>query len=279
MKRSSIYTLLAGICLLAAACKRELTTVTFKGGTAPVLTSSATDSVSLQPDDSANIAVTFTWTNPNYQFTNGANTFDVDYELQFDTAGNNFGGATMQTVSLVASLDTAFTVKDFNSLMANGLVLSLGQTHQIQARIKSYLNNGDTGAVALYSNVQNFTVTPYAPPPKITPPAAGTLYIVGAATPGGWDNPIDLVPPSSQEFMQIGTTEYKITITLTASAEYKFIETNGSWTNQWSVATQDTYPNGGPFIFNGANCISPSTGGSYIIDVNFQTGIFTVTAN
>lgn len=268
----------AAILLLVCSCKRELTEVTFNGGTAPVLTASASDSISLVPADSSNTAVTFNWTNPNYQFSTGVNTFNVSYNLEVDTLGANFGSPNKQTVSISSDLSTSFTVTAFNALVANGLVLSTGHPHQIQTRIKSYLTNGDTGAIALYSNALNFTVTPYAPPPKITPPPTQTLFIVGAATAGGWDNPIDKVTPASQQFTEVSPTEYTITIALTGGGEYKFISVNGSWTNQWSVATQDTEPNGGPFVFNGANCIAPSTSGTYIIDVNFQTGTFTVTA-
>lgn len=279
MKLLLIKSIFAGAiaCFLLGSCKREIAEVTYKGGTEPVLTSSATDTISLLPADSSNTAVTFNWTNPNYLFSTGVNTFNVSYNLEVDTLGANFGSANKQTVSIISDLSTSFSVMNFNALVANGLGLSYGSPHHIQTRIKSFITNGDTGAVALYSKALSFVVTPYAPPPKITPPSTNTLYIVGAATAGGWDNPIDLVPPATQQFTQISPTEYKITISLIGSGEYKLIAVNGSWTNQWSVATQDTYPNGGPFVFNGANCIAPAASGTYIIDVNFQTGIFTVT--
>ena len=279
MKLSIISSILAGASLLFCSCKREIAEVTYKGGTAPALTASAADTISLLPADSSNTAVTFNWTNPNYMFSTGVSTFNVSYNLEVDTLGANFGSANKQTVSIISNLSTSFTVTAFNALVANGLGLSYGNPHKIQARIKSFITNGDTGAVALYSNALSFVVTPYAPPPKITPPASNTLYIVGAATAGGWDNPIDKVAPSTQQFTQVSATEYTITIPLIGGGEYKLISVNGSWSNQWSVATQDTYPNGGPFVFNGANCIAPAASGTYIIDVNFQTGIFTVTAH
>jgi hypothetical protein len=271
------YLLTGAFLLFVCSCKRELTEVTFKGGTAPVLTASATDSISLAPADSSNTAVTFNWTNPNYQFSTGVNTFNVSYNLELDTLGANFGSPNKQTVSISSDLSTSFTVTAFNALVANGLLLSYGNPHNIQTRIKSYLSNGDTGAIALYSNALNFTVTPYAPPPKIAPPPTKSLYIVGAATAGGWDNPIDKVSPSTQQFTEVSPTEYTITIALTGGGEYKFISVNGSWTNQWSVANQDSEPNGGPFVANGNNCIAPAASATYIIDVNFQTGTFTVT--
>lgn len=279
MKLSFITSILAGAVIVFGSCKREIVEVTYKSGTAPVLTASASDTISLLPADSSNTAVTFNWTNPNYMFSTGVSTFDVSYNLEVDTLGANFGSANKQTVSIISDLSTSFTVTAFNALVANGLGLSYGHPHHIQTRIKSFITNGDTGAVALYSNALDFVVTPYAPPPKITPPATNTLYIVGSATAGGWDNPIDKVDPATQEFTQVSPTEYTITIPLIGGGEYKLISVNGSWTDQWSVATQDTYPNGGPFVFNGNNCIAPAASGTYTIDVNFQTGIFTVTAH
>ena len=122
-------------------------------------------------------------------------------------------------------------------------------------------------------------MTPYATPPAVTPPHNDSLYIVGAAVAAdNWANPMPPAAIPSETFTEISPTEYKITVTLVGNAEYKLISSNGSWSNQWSVASIDTYPTGGPFVFNGANCIAPAAGGTYLIDVNFQTGKFTVTA-
>ena len=265
----------AAALLLVCSCKRELTEVTFNGGTPPVLTASVADSISLVPADSSNTAVTFNWTNPNYQFSTGVNTFNVSYNLEIDTLGANFGSQNKQTVSISPDLSTSFTVTAFNALVANGLLLSYGSPHKIQTRIKSYLTNGDTGAIALYSNALNFTVTPYAPPPKIAPPPTGALFITGSATPEGWLN-----GTTAQSFTLVpGTngTQFTITLPLSANNEYKFIGNNNSYNYQYSVATADTEPTGGAFVANGANCIAPATSGTYVITVNFQTATFTVT--
>ena len=265
------------------ACKKDEAQIFFKGGVAPVLTSSIAngDTLPLIPADSLNTAVAFSWTNPNYLFNDGISSLNVTYYLQIDTVGANFSSANMQTVAINSALDTSFNVTQFNAIIGNGLQVAFGQPHNIQARIVSFLapvtsptlSNSST----LYSNVFNYIITPFAPPPKVTPPSEGTLFIVGSATAGGWDNPIDKVVPSTQQFAQISPTEYKITIPLVGGGEYKFIAVNGSWNDQWSVAKNDTYPNGGPFVYNGNNCIAPATSGTYVIDVTFQTGIFTVT--
>ena len=65
------------------------------------------------------------------------------------------------------------------------------------------------------------------------------MFIVGAATAGGWDNPIDKVDPSTQQFTQINPTMYSITLPLAGASDYKMIGVNGSWNEQWSVATAE----------------------------------------
>ncbi|WP_447640441.1 MULTISPECIES: SusE domain-containing protein [Chitinophagaceae] len=269
------------IVLSLAACNKQGTDVVFpdSSGTAPVLNASVSDSIPLYNAIKDNSAVTFNWTNPNYTFSNGISSMNVTYNIEVDTLGANFTNPKIQTVQVTSALDTTLTVEALNSLVANGLGLSLGQQHTIQVRVQSFISPYSSGSAnigTLTSNALSFKVIPYTPPPKITPPAAGTLFIVGSATAGGWDNPMT-VNPATQQFTRVSNTEYTITIPLIGSGEYKFIGTNGSWNEQWSVATQDTYPNGGPFVLNGANCQAPGASGTYKIDVNFQTGIFTVT--
>jgi hypothetical protein len=278
MELSITKSILSGaFLLLLGSCKREMTQVTYQGGTAPVLTASASDSIALSPADSSNTAVTFNWTNPNYMFSNGINTFNVSYNLEVDSAGDNFTGPNRQTVSIVSDLSASFTVTAFNALVANGLALSYGSPHNIQARVVSFLANGDTGAISLYSNALNFTVTPYAPPPKIAPPPTGELFITGSATPQNW---LPTGGSTTQQFTLVpGTngTQFTITLPLTGGGEYKFIGNNNSYNYQYSVATQDTEPTGGPFVANGGNCIAPAASATYTILVNFQAATFTVT--
>jgi hypothetical protein len=268
--------------LCVTACKKDEQKVIYDGGTAPVLSASGSGPFILLPKDTANTAVTFSWTNPNYQFSDGISSQNVTYNLQFDTT-TNFDGPNLQTVSISSSLGTSFTVNQLNSLVANGLVLATGVSHTVQVRVQSSLTPYTSGSALpalLTSNTTSFTVTPFAPPPAVTPPAEGTLFIVGSAVAGGWNNPITYTPITAQQFTQVAGSnglEYTIKIALIGGGEYKWIAVNGSWGEQWSVATADTYPNGGPFVSNGNNSIAPASSGTYLIDVNFQTGKFTVT--
>lgn len=257
---------------LFSSCAKDETKVIYKGGTAPVLSASASDSIPLPVTDTTGNAVTFSWTNPNYQFSDGGSSLNVTYYLQVDTTGAKFSSENMQTVAINSDLGTTFTVSSFNKLLANGLLLRTGTPQTIDTRVESFLG---TGSVPLYSNTLSFSVTPYAPPPKITPPSNGQLFIVGSATPGGW--PPLTNDPAIEQFEQVSPTLYKITIPMISSGEYKFVAIVGQWTEQWSVKDADTFPGGGAFVLNGANCIAPATSGVYDIVVNFQLGTFTVT--
>ena len=230
--------------LIFSACKKDEAKVYYEGGTAPVLTSTAGDTIPLPVTDTTALAVTFSWTNPNYQFSNGISSQNVTYYLQFDTVGANFTSPNMQTVSINSDLSQSFSVSGLNALLGNGLQLSFGQPHNIQVRVESFLQpftSATAVAAPLYSNSLNYVVTPFAPPPKVAPPKSGTLFIVGSAIAvSGWNNPIS---PASQipiqQFTQVSPTEYKITVPIVGGGEYKLIAVDGSWTDQWSVATND----------------------------------------
>lgn len=272
--------------VLFSSCQKDEAKVYFIGGTAPVLTSSVPDgdTIPLPVTDTTSVAVVYNWTNPDYQFSNGVSSMNVTYYLQVDTSGANFTSPNMQTVAINSDLKKVFTVSQFNAILGNGLQLSFGQPHNIQVRIQSFIQPFTSASPvtgSMNSETLNYVVTPFAPPPKVAPPSYGTLFIVGSAIAvSGWSNPI--APASQvpiQQFTQISPTEFKITVPLVGNGEYKLIGKNGSWTDQWSVAVADDPAaiNGGPFVYNGANCKAPAASGNYVIDVNFQTGMFTVT--
>jgi hypothetical protein len=273
----------AGLVLLTS-CKKQISEVTFNGGTPSVLTSTASDSISLPVTDTTATAVTFNWTNPNYTFSDGVSSLDVSYYLQFDTVtGFNSGanGTSLATVGVSSSLSETFTVAQLNAILSNGMGLATGMNHTLLVRVQSFIQPYTSTSASIgttNSNSLTYSVTPYTPPPAITPPPNDSLYIVGSAVAAdNWANPMPAGSITAETFTEVSPTEYKITIGLVGGGEYKLVSSDGSWTNQWSVATADTYPTGGPFVFNGGNCIAPAATGTYVIDVNFQTGKFTVT--
>ncbi|HUZ61759.1 MAG TPA: SusE domain-containing protein, partial [Hanamia sp.] len=83
--------------LLFTSCAKDETKVIYEGGTSPVLTANMTDSIPLPVTDTTENAVTFSWTNPNYEFSDGISSLNVNYYLQIDTSGANFSSPNMQT--------------------------------------------------------------------------------------------------------------------------------------------------------------------------------------
>ena len=169
--------------------------------------------------------------------------------------GSGFTGAT--SVSFGGTASASYNVVNDSTITA---VVGGGTSGNVQV-----VSPSGTGALA------GFTYTSTS--------KKGTLFIVGAATLGGWSNPITPSDSAAQQFTQISPTEFKITVPLIGGKEYKFIPLDGSWTLSYGISVQDdpSEINGGAFVTNGQNILAPATSGIYIIDVNFATNTFTVT--
>jgi hypothetical protein len=117
-----------------------------------------------------------------------------------------------------------------------------------------------------------FTVTPF------TSTLPTNLFMVGDATPGGWNNP---VPVPSQQFTRLNSSEWTLTLNnVVASKEYLLLPVNGDWSNKYSVANKNVtgLSAGGDFGYNlPDNFPGPSVAGNYKIDVNFVTMKFKTT--
>lgn len=278
MKRFIVYILSAITITSVWSCKKQERRVIFEGGTAPVLTSSVSDSVSMSYATQNDEAFQISWTNPNYQFNTGISSLDVNYSIEIDTAGSNFTNPNMNPISAGTDLSHDFTQIEFNNYLLNQLRLQPAMNHNIEIRVTASLVGG---AEPLTSNVVKLSVMPFATPPKITPPASGSLYIVGSAVAGGWNNPV--TDPVGQQFTKISTTDYQLTIALVGDGEYKLISQDGSWDSdkQWSIKTEQASGDPSTLSYdlynNGANARAPLQGGSYLIDVDFQHGKVTLT--
>lgn len=115
-----------------------------------------------------------------------------------------------------------------------------------------------------------FTVTPYA---GILP---DSLYIVGDATSGGWNNP---VPVPSQQFTRVNSALFEVNVALTGGKQYLLLPVNGDWTHKYAVVDKSVanLNEGGDFGLDlSDNFPGPSTDGTYKIQVNFATNKFTV---
>lgn len=118
-----------------------------------------------------------------------------------------------------------------------------------------------------------FTCVPYT-----GPTLPNNLFIVGDATPGGWNNP---VPTPSQQFTRLNSVEFTLTLNNVVGAkEYLMLPVNGDWSNKYSVANKSLagLNTGGAFGYNlPDNFPGPTVNGNYKFDVNFATAKFKVT--
>ena len=239
--------------------KSNVIKVSIKSYLVPItLVPSSSSPLVLQVSNASNTAISFNWNASPYGTNN-----TINYALQADVVGGNF--ANPQVIKYGTSLTSGITVNDLNSLAIAAGVIG-GSTQNVEFRIVSYL--GTTYATPMvYSNAVTISITTFTPIPP-------TLYIVGDATPGGWNNP---VPLPSQQFTRIDAVTYGIVINLTAGKSYLFLPVNGDWSHKYGGASAT----GGALLADNAvpnsNTPAPATSGNYQIVINFQTGTYTVT--
>ena len=264
---TKILFLAAFISIGFTGCKKEENQIYLTGSTTPVLTASKITMV-LDITNKDNPAFTLNWTNPNYMFTTGLSSQDVNYTIQVDTTGANFGSASMQEVAITKDLAKSFTVKEFNTLLAK-LNVPENVAKNVDVRVKAFLG---TNSAIVYTNVVKLTVTAYL---DVVYPVPAELFIVGGATPGGWSNP---VPVPSQKFTKVGSTKFTLTLPLSGGQMYLLLPVNGSWNDKYGAigGNGSNNPNGDEFKPGGGDMITPAVSKTYTIEVEFKTGKFTV---
>ncbi len=273
-----IFCLLAGVFLLA--CESDVDKVIFEGGTSPVLTVSSTDDIVLAKSQEDFHSLQFSWTNPDYQFSNGANTQDVTYTLEIDTAGSDFSNPKSVAMNFTRDLSTNFSVKSLNTALS-GLELKDDVPHNFEFRVKATLPGN---AVPVYSNVVAVTITTYL---DVIYPVPDNLYITGSATPASWQAGVsgEAVPPN-QQFTKVNAYTFqidKLHLTFNGTADdsngFLLIPVYGSWSAKYGFtgAKHQNNGNGDSFIPEGTDFAPPPTG-DYKIVVNFKTGKYSVEA-
>ncbi len=140
--------------LLVTACQKEGKLPFYKSGSAITLSSSTT-TVAPAAADSANTAVTFSWSSPQFAI----DTSTAKYVLQMDTTGGNFVTAINKNVT--GTLRASFTAQDLNNILVTNFGYGFGATRSVEVRVlASYPNNNDQKI----SNTVTVQVTPYAVP-------------------------------------------------------------------------------------------------------------------
>jgi starch-binding outer membrane protein SusE/F len=282
-----IYIAAAGLILLAS-CNKQQGIVTFKGGTTPVLTATATDSIPLPLSDTTATAVTFSWTNPNYQYSDGISSMDVTYYLEFDTT-TSFNSSILQKVGISSSLSQTYTVSELNALLANEMLLSTGNQHTVDVRIESYLapfTSTSEPVGLLNSSILTYTVVPYSIPPAVAPVdewtqffTSDTLYITGGATALGWMS--NAASVAGQGMTRVSQTLWTITLPLIGGQQFLLVPVAGNFNYKFATAESNPAVTGGTFGYQNTasnNFNGPTASGTYTVTFNFQTGNYTITA-
>ncbi len=157
--------------------------------------------------------------------------------------------------------------------------LKAGVPHNLEFRIKASLGS----AAPLLSNVVKMTISPYLDF-AVEPPGTaannyedGNLWAVGDAFAAGWSNPLPAPYDVSQKFTKIDVLHYELIINFIGGGGYKLIQEQGVWGTQYhALAGGDA--NSGSFERKDAEPGFPGQpAGRYKIQINFQTGRYTVT--
>ncbi len=254
------------------SCEKKENQIFVEEATPPVLTASATN-LTLEPGLENNTVLVLNWTNPNYSFTTGVSSHDVIYTLEMDTLGADFKSSKKVTTVISKDLSKSYTVAELNGILGNDMLLQLDPRRQYTLEIRLTASIG--AAVKTMSNVVTINAKPFSPPPKVDLPTTGKLYLVGDASPGGWDNP---VPVPSQEFTKVSNTLYEITVNLNGGKSMLFLPLNGDWGDKygWDGGNNGNNTSGDILKRGGGDIKAPADNGTYKITVNFQLGLFSV---
>ncbi len=269
MKHIIKHLILSAILIgLITSCDKKDTITFASAGTASILSSSATK-IAPVAADSLKPALILKWTSPSY----ATDSSSVKYLIQIDSSGRNFSKAASFIVT--GALNDTLTAKQLNDvLLSFGFQFKVAYNVDIRL-VSSYANNN----VSLKSNTITVNMTPYVIPPVIAPPTSGTLFLVGDATQGGWNNP---VPVPTQQFAKIDSVTYVGVFNLIGGNGYLILPVNSSWDQKYAIAdaTVSGVANGGSFQYytsGGSNFVAPSTSGWYSITIDFQHGKYKVT--
>lgn len=266
--------------LAFSACEKVENKVYHEGGTAPVISRNIANVV-LEPGQEDKEAITFSWTNPEYRFTTGVSSHDVNYTLEVDTVGGNFRSGAKFTTVVGRDLSVTYTVGQLNAILGNTMLLQLDprRSYNLEARVTSSIGN----ALKLVStNKVSFSARPFPPPPKVATPDNDELWLVGGASPGGWNNPLQTPFITTQKLTRVSRTRYELVVNLNANDGYLLLPAMGSWATKYCLedgVNRGATTAGGEFVFKGGggqDFLSPTPGGTFKLSFDFQLGRFSV---
>lgn len=226
----SILILVAGIVFLAGCAKEEFDPkLDMSNAIKPAFTDplNSTGFVLLQSNADDTMTV-FKWSPTTYSLTNLEST---KYELQMGVTG--FGFVNYKVLASSTGTELPITVAGMNQLLLS-LELETGVAHDIDFRIKSYINDGSNYST-IYSDVLTLTITPYADLVYIKP-----IYLLGSGTTVGWNNGAAL-PMAHLGQGRFARVEHLVPGT---DQFIKFISVLTQWAPQWGTDAAGTAESG-----------------------------------
>ncbi|RYE14356.1 MAG: SusF/SusE family outer membrane protein, partial [Sphingobacteriales bacterium] len=202
----------------ASSCKKDVRGELKGGEQKPLAITLSKNTVVLEETAFANDAVEFTWTAGTNLGTNSS----IGYKLLFDKKGNGFKNAAIVDMGK-ATFAKKYSVKDFNTLLLDELHLTPGVETALDVRLVATISGSKKGD----STNTAITVTPYQP-------VTTTLYLIGDATPNGWDagNATPLILSSTTPGLY--TWQGRL-----SSGEFKFITTLGQFSPSYNKGATD----------------------------------------
>ena len=172
----------------------------------------AASSVELDQKQEGNTALALTWTAGGNDGTNSA----ITYKVEIAPAGDNF--TNVYTIDAgKGSYAANLSVADLNTLMRTQFSVQPGTETQLEVRVISQALNASVEADT--SNVIVIIATPYEPMP-----VPSNLYLVGDATPNGWDNNNPTLMTRIVNDPGVFTWQGQL-----KAGEFKFLTTIGQW--------------------------------------------------
>jgi hypothetical protein len=236
---SRSFCLLLTLLVLGTACKKEPDAPTiFPLETGEL--SASVNTVVIKSSSPGDEAVKLSWT--------GDANDRIDYDIVFKSA------SVVDSVR-VTSNEKTFTMAELNSILVNNLKLQVGVASDVTISVNAFVPvNGKSAK----SNEITIKVTP-----DVTGPAYPNLWIVGDATPAGWDidKPTPMVQSAGDPYEFTYTGELKVgafkapTATGNWNCDYFMPPTNGegitatkvsvikggSPDNQWKITEAGNY--------------------------------------
>ncbi len=210
--------LLSGILFLS--CKKTGIVIP-SAVNAPLAISASDSNLVLSQVNQNATAITFNWTTGTNNGTNSA----ISYTFQVDKKGNSFANAISIDLGKQAYTLT-YTTGQLNDSVLKHWGTAPGTAINLEARIIATVSG--SSLPAQISNIKGITVTPYEP-------VSSTLYIIGGATPTGWDNNKSVAlttnPQTPGGFIYQGTL---------LPGNFKFITKLGSFLPSYNMGSGNT---------------------------------------